>query len=152
MDESKYVNTGKDALVNEIKKRRAGGRSISVDLRAADDKLIAALDTDDLENGEFSEKSEDQEKTKPNAPEALRNQLVNVPETPAKPTQPTDDEFAGGMIALNKVDGLLYQVTKTPADEYNKPVKARVPAQDNGHPGFYWEGSEAEFAEQFEKA
>jgi len=184
MAKSKYADLGKDALVNEIKSRRASGRSISVDLRAVDDKLRAALDTDDLENGDFNPDAKHPEKpaTVPPAashaetggklspdaekpatvppvfanvaalPASLRNQVAKTPETPVKPTQPSDNEFAAGTLARNKGDGMLYQVVKTTGDDFNKPVKCRVPAQESGHPGFYWEGSKAEFAEHFEKA
>lgn len=176
MAKSKYAELDKDALVEEIKTRRAAGRSISVDLRAADDKLRGALDADDMENGDFDPNAKALEKVtdkpaaaleakpasaglsiaKATAPRQhsandIRNQVSKTPEAPITPTQPTDEEFAKGTIARHKSDGLLYQVVKHAADEFNKPVKCRMPAQESGHPGYYWEGSEEEFTQQFEK-
>lgn len=176
MAKSKYAELSKEALVEEIKNRRASGRSISVDLRADEKKLRAALETDDLESGDFVPNASDKPATSPATPPeakkdnnppppapepkvapvavvpgSLRNQVTKAPETPTKPTQPTDEEFSGGSLARHKGDGFTYEVVKFPGDDFNKPVKCRVPAQDSGHPGFYWEGTEEEFAAQFEK-
>lgn len=186
MAEPKYAGMDKDALSAEIKNRRAAGRKINVDLRADPEKLRAALETDDMENGDFDPNAPTSGSAdeKPNAaatdatgsnppngppaesrtplppvaarnadiPAALRNQISKQPEIAGKPTQPSDDEFSKGTLARHKGDGMLYQVVKDKPDEFNKSVKARVPAQDSGHPGMYWEGSEAEFVELFEKA
>lgn len=181
--QSKYAEMSKDALIAAIKARKAAGRTIKVDLRAAESVLAAALDADDMNSGEFDPAAKPPtDAQKPSAtppdkknpsiappadktaplpmvsardaalPDALRNQVAALPEMVSQPTQPSDKEFAGGSLARHKGDGLLYQVVKREADEFNRPIKARVPAQASGHPGFYWEGTAEEFAALFEKA
>lgn len=172
---SKYAEMGKDALTAEIKTRRAAGRKLSVDLRGDEDTLRAALDADDVDNGEFPSKEEeplagsgplgpkDEAKPKHKLPPvsprevgaagaSLHDQVAATAEAPAtEPTQPTEEEWAGGGVYKHKGDGFRYQVVKRATDAFNKPFKARVPAQTSGHPGFFWEGSEAEFADTFTK-
>lgn len=191
-NKSKYAGMGKDTLTAEIKTRRAAGRKISVDLRGDEDTLRAALDTDDVENGEFppaSATSKDPTlagsgtlapKPEANAPPVppankpklppvsvrevgaagdshgkppgLHNQLARQAEAPAsQPTQPDEVEWAGGDLYKHKGDNLTYQVVKREADAFSKPVKARVPSQESGHPGLYWEGTAAEFEAVFTK-
>lgn len=171
----------KDALTAEIKNRRATGRKLPVDLRKEDDVLRAALDADDLENGEFpsaaepepalagsgnlTPKEEPASKLPPVSPSAvegvpsaksgkrhLRNQISQTAEAPESvPTQPSEEEWAGGEHHRHKGDGLTYEVVKRDADAFNKPFKARVPKQESGHPGLYWEGSQEEFDATFTK-
>lgn len=182
---SKYAAMGKDALTSEIKSRRAVGRKLSVDLRADEDTLRAALDTDDVENGEFPSATAEPEpplagsgnlgpKLPPTPPSevgaagqsfegkppgglhskgSLRNQLAPQAAAPnSQPTQPSEKEWEErGVLHRHKGDGLLYQVIKRDADDFNKPFKARVPAQETGHPGLFWEGGDAEFNDTFTK-
>jgi hypothetical protein len=69
---------------------------------------------------------------------------------PAEATQPSEDVFASGYLARNKVDGYTYQTARIASDT-TKPCKARVPRQSSGHPGLYWEGTEEEFSALFVK-
>ncbi len=158
-----YTDLNKEELVEAVKARRAQGRTVKVDLRANEDALRAALDADDMENGDLpqvepdtEEKPDPKKEAQPPAkattlPASLRNQVSRQADPVTKPTQPTDQEFSKGILARNKADGLLYQVVKTAPDDFNKAVKARVPAQESGHPGFFWEGTEEEYAALFEK-
>jgi hypothetical protein len=144
---SKYASLDKDALVAEIKTRRQAGSKISVDLRAADDKLRAALELDDVSGGSSS--APVQKAAKLDKTTSLESQIQLDPIAPEAPTQPTEDEFAKGFIALNNKDGLRYQVIKT--EDELKPYKARIPKQASGHPGLFWEGSGEEFKDTFVK-
>lgn len=174
---NKYAGWVKEALTSEIKTRRAAGRKISVDLRADEDTLRAALDTDDVENGEFdanedpkpptaasdatalqelqkaaADKKEDtQNNIAARYPVKLMSQIAKQPEAPSQSTQPLEKEWAEGALYQHKGDKLIYQVVKRASDPYDKPVKARVPAQDSGHPGMFWEGTNEEFNANFEK-
>lgn len=184
MATTKYAEWVKEALIAEVKTRRAANRNISVDLRANEDVLRQALDADDINNGEFNggdekEEKEDEEKpllrapiipqnggpprppvldaTKaPPKPFNIRRQLAPVPEAVGSSAIP-ESAWDDAKHYLHKKDGLTYEVIKTPADFHNKPVKARVPAQESddedveGHPGLFWSGTEAEFAADFEK-
>jgi len=105
MAKSKYAKLEKDALVDEIKLRRAAGRNIPVDLRAGEDKLAAALEGDDMENGDFDPDATQEELT----PEALklgaaaRADGVNTREVP------TDlEEYSGEYryLATGEIFGL----------------------------------------------
>lgn len=58
MAESKYATDSKETLIVEIKDRRTAGRKLPVDLRANEDALRAALEADDVDNGEFTEDKE----------------------------------------------------------------------------------------------
>lgn len=159
----------KQALTDEIKARRGAGRKISVDLRSDEDTLRAALDNDDTENGEFNPSADERAKDVANddtppagpapqvsqtapvkAPPKLMSQLSAAPEVPTVSTQPKEEEWKESDVYRHKKDGFLYQVVKRASDPYDKPVKARVPAQ-NGHPGLFWEGTNDEFTEHFEK-
>lgn len=152
MAQSQYANLGKDELSEAVKARRAAGRTIKADLRN-EDSMRAGLESDDLENGEFDPAKEPAPKAETKKLSGdLTNQVVKQPEAPVIPTQPAEDVFAKkGFLARNKQDGLLYQVVKDPADDV-KPYKARVPKQESGHPGFFWEGSADEYNATFEKA
>lgn len=134
-----YDTMTKDALVQEIKRRRDNGNNISVDLRAGFDILIAALQIDDAN-------------TKAQTPTPLvdgsfENQLPKHPEMPSVATQPHDDVFAKGHKAKHNGDGFTYQVAHVEGEL--KPYKARIPKQASGHPGLYWEGSPEEYKEHF---
>lgn len=135
---SKYSTLDKEALVAEVKRRRAAGSTIKVDLRAPEDDLRAALDADD-------------EPKEASAPGTLGNQLPRQPEAPTQATQPTDEAFADGELYKSKAEGYTYQFINVPSDEL-KPRKGRIPAQASGHPGLFWEGSQAEFEASFTKA
>lgn len=140
---SKYSNLDKDALVAEVKRRRTAGSTIKVDLRAPEDDLRAALDLDDETQPPATELS---------APGTLGNQLPREPETPTQATQPSDEDFSKGVLYKSNQDGYVYAVITLPLGaEDPKPVKARIPAQPSGHPGLYWEGSQAEFEANFKK-
>jgi len=85
-------------------------------------------------------------------PGRLHDQVAREAEVQnVQPTQPLEGEWAGSDIYKHKGDGFRYQVVRRASDPFNKPVKARMPAQKSGHPGFYWEGSEEEFAATFTK-
>jgi len=129
---SKYSEMTKEELVDEIKTRKITG----VDLRANKETLVAAL--------EAADKPEE----KPSGP--LASQIPFQPEMPSVATQPSNEAFAKGFKAKNNVDGYTYEVVKDDGDAV-KPYKARVPKQASGHPGMYWEGTEAEFKDTFTK-
>lgn len=140
---SKYLKLDKEALVAEVKKRRAAGSPIKVNLTASEDDLRAALDLDDETQPPATELP---------APGTLGNQLPREPETPTQATQPSDEDFAKGVLHKSKQDGYVYSVVTLPiGSDDPKPVKARIPAQPSGHPGLYWEGSQAEFEANFTK-
>lgn len=161
---SKYASLTKDQLIEEIKTRREAGHNITVDLRWAEDKLIAALETDDIENGEGGngdnptplQPAPEKPKKKVKNPE-VEDQLEAEPELVSEPTQPSDEDFAKGFKAVSKNHinpktgkGYVYQALNT-KDGSARPFKARIPAQASGHPGFFWEGSEAEFDSVFKR-
>lgn len=137
---SKYAELDKAALVEEITKRKNEGRTIKADMRS-EEKMRAALDEDD-EMKELEGTSG-----------TVEDQIPAQPDMPSVSTQPSAEVFKNGFKAKNNADGFIYQVadvSKTYPDDV-KPFKARVPKQASGHPGLYWEGSEAEFKEQFSK-
>lgn len=72
MAKSKYADLDKDTLVAAVKDRRAAGRKIAVDLRASEEKLAAALDADDMENGDFDPDAPTSDDATELTPEALR--------------------------------------------------------------------------------
>lgn len=156
---SKYSNLNKDAITTEIKARRSNNRKISVDLRADEDTLRAALDADDVDNGDYTTPPvnpvaaiEDEKPEESHVPVARRQQIAHKPEAPTQPTQPSEKEWDEcGDEYQHKGDGYIYEVVKRDHDTHGKTVKARVAPQESGHPGLYWEGSEAEFAANFEK-
>lgn len=163
MAKSKYAEMDKDALVAEIKARRAADRKIAVDLRANEENLRAALDTDDVENGEFapdadkspakSEKKQDDTKPPEGAKELTRTALSK------------------GAIA--RADGVTAREVPDDLDEYKGKYKYRrdgefkdevfglkivpddeVRAHKTHHaksPRGFWDGTEAEFRDQFDK-
>ncbi len=147
-----YKEMSKDELIDEIKARRSNGSSISVDLRASEEKLIAALEMDDLENGSDAALEMDDLENGSDAVPAndMTSQIPMNPEAPTEATQPSDEVFAGGFRATNKLDGYTYQVAIVESDA-TKSYKARVPKQSSGHPGMFWEGSAEEFNVIFSK-
>lgn len=175
MADSKYATMSKDTLIAEIKTRRAANRKIPVDLRADEATLRAALDADDVDNGDFAPgASSDAPPAEPTplppvedtgkgklppvsareaaVPAALRNQLSAVQEPASAATQPSEDDWEDdSLLYRHKGDKLTYQVLKAESDPHNKVFKARIPAQ-NGHPGLFWDGDEKDFADTFEKA
>jgi len=138
MDKSQYTEATKAELVEEIKARRAAGQTIKVDLRGDEQTLIDALNASDASA---------------NTPAHLDNQLAAPSgQDELNPSQPSPEAFGKGTVVLHKATGKKYQMVRVTDDPYNKPVKCRIPAQSNGHPGLYWEGTEQEFAAEFEKA
>lgn len=138
MAKTNYEDSTKDDLVEEIKQRRAAGRQVKVDLRGDKQSLIDALIVDDASA---------------DTPAHLDNQL-DAPngQDEANPSQPSSEAFAKGQLVLHKETKKKFQMVRVTDDPYNKPIKCRIPAQSNGHPGLYWEGTEAEFSTEFEKA
>lgn len=147
MATNKYSELTKDELISEIKRRRDAGGSISVDLRDPKEVLASALAMDDAEGGSPAPAADTPAKPTDGS---LGNQVSAQPEMPSAATQPNADVFAKGKLAKHKGDGFVYQTVKVETDD-QKPWKARVPAQESGHPGFFWEGSEKEFKETFDK-
>lgn len=145
MTNSKYADFTKDQLVAEIKNRRTAGRIVAVDLRATNEVLITALETDD---GETPEEEAEQERQALTG--ELHNQLLAPGELPSTNTVPSDEVFADGFRAKHRGDGYVYQVAYVPEDA-TRPYKARIPKQASGHPGLFWEGSEEEFQASFAK-
>lgn len=141
---SKYAALDKPSLVEEIKKRRAGGSDITVDITSKKEDLIAALEMDDISNGEV----EEDQQGKP-VDGSFENQIEAQPEFPLQATQPDDEAFAKGFKAKNKADNYTYQVIKQ--DQESRPYKARIPKQASGHPGLFWEGTEDEFKDNFDR-
>lgn len=132
---SDYSELSKPELVKEIMKRK-----IKADLRLNKTELVSVLKMDDVENGGAQEKPAS----------AIHDQIPAQPEMPSAPTQPSHEAFSKGFKAVNKADGLTYEVVCDPTDEA-KPYKARVPKQSSGHPGLFWDGSESEFKDTFSK-
>lgn len=130
-----YSVLSKDDLVEEIKRRK-----IKANLRAGKAELVSVLKMDDVENNPAQVKP-----TK-----SLQDQIPAQPEMPTAPTQPNDKAFANGFKVKHNVDGFIYECICDPTDEV-KPYKARVPKQASGHPGLYWDGSEADFKDTFSK-
>jgi len=150
MAKNKYAELDKDALVAEIKARRTAGRKIAVDLRANEDNLRAALDTDDVENGDFD-------------PETV--------EAPKDAKELSRTELAQGAIA--RADGVLAREVPTDLNEYKGKYKYRRDGEFKGEvfglkivpdnevrahkthhaksPRGFWDGTEAEFRDQFDK-
>lgn len=146
---SDYTKLTKPELVEEIKKRRAAGSKIAVDLRSDEATLVASLEMDDLAGDKANDEDEGNQLDKEFVPGSIENQLSAAPEIPSGATQPDDEAFSKGFKARDK-QGIIFQVIKDPTDEL-KPYKARVPKQASGHPGLYWEGSKEEYNETFEK-
>lgn len=153
---SKYEKLSKEELVAAIKARRAT-RKIPVDLRANEDKLAAALDADDLENGEFD----------PGAKQAEKDLTIPPPDA----TELTSEALQQGAQA--RADGVVTREVPDDLDEYRGQYQYRV---DGPHKGLifglkkvdastvrankthlakcpiaFWDGTEAEFREQFDK-
>ncbi len=148
---SPYAELDKAALVAAVKERRAAGRKLPVDLRADEDNLRTALDTDDVENGDFPPASD----TKP--PKG------------AKEITPS----AVKLLASARADGVQHREVPDDLDDYKGRYKYRregefagevfglkvlpdheVRAHRTHHAkcarGF-WDGTAAEFREHFDK-
>lgn len=153
MSSTKYSGLSNEELVKEIKRRRSAGGTITVDLRSDNDKLVSALELDDVANGTADE--QEKEDVKGLSPgfvsnDPLENQVPLQPEMPSSATQPHDDVFKeSGLKARHVGDGYTYQIAYIEGED--RPYKARIPKQASGHPGLYWEGNEAEYKACFEK-
>lgn len=153
MASAKYEGWTKEQAIDEIKARKVAGSTIKINLNSETDKLIAALESDDVFNG----KGDDEERADVRkafetfeSDDPLENQVRLQPEMPTEATQPSDDVFdRSGLKYRHIEDGYIYQVAVV--DDELQPYKARVPRQTSGHPGFFWSGTEAEFKKAFEK-
>lgn len=162
MANSKYAGTPKGVLVDEVKSRRAKGRKIPVDLRADEFTLAGALDADDMENGEF--------------PGETDPFITDATLPPEGAEELTSKELQTGSIA--RADGVVAREVPDDLAEYSGEYRYRVPGAMQGHvfglkifgpetPGWnnirankthhakspfgFWDGTEAEFREQFDK-
>lgn len=141
---SKYANDDKDALVDEIKARRTAGRKIAVDLRASEEKLMAALDADDLGNGDF-----DHEDGGELSPEQLKLGAVARADGVTARQVPDDlHEYSGKYRHLpdGEFHGEIFGLKILPDDQ----VRAHKTHHAKSPRGF-WDGTEAEFRAQFDK-
>lgn len=137
---SKYADNNKDTLIESIKARRAAGRKIAVDLRAGEEKLAAALDADDMENGDFdpdAKPPEDQQELTP-GDLSKGNTARGIPgDYKGAYTYRREGEHSG------KVFGL-----KVLSDEEVRGHRTHTAKAEDRT---FWDGTEAEFREQFDK-
>lgn len=167
MAQTKYAEMDKDTLVAAIKARRAGGRKIAVDLRANEDNLRAALDTDDVENGDFTGPVD----IKPATPPPKPSKKVDETEAPGGATELTREQLRLGAIA--RADGVTSREVPEDLHEYKGEYSYRGPGEHNGEifglkvlpdtevrahrthhaksPRGFWDGTAAEFREFFDK-
>lgn len=140
MPKSKYADDNKDTLVESIKARRASGRKIAVDLRASDEKLAAALDADDMENGDFDPDA------KP--PEDV---LELIPEDLGKGKTargiPGDYEGAFAYLRDGEHKGKVFGLKVLHDSEVRGHRTHTAKAADRT----FWDGTEMEFRAQFDK-
>lgn len=136
MANSKYAELSKEELVAEIKDRRNEGRTITVDLRASNDVLIASLEADDAATPE-----EEQELTR----EALSTGAAARADGVTARAVPDDlHEYQGQYkyIPTGEVFGL--KVLNDSEVRAHKTHHAKSPLK-------FWDGTEAEFRAQFDK-
>jgi len=143
---SKYLELTKEELVNEIKDRRAAGRKIAVDLRASEDKLAAALESDDLENGDVPsdptvapEEAEELTTDELSAGAAARADGVVSREVPQDL-----EEYKGQYRYLPTGEIFGLKILPTADVRANKTHLAKSPLK-------FWDGTAEEFRAQFDK-
>jgi len=137
MAKSKYAGDDKDTLVDAIKARRAAGRKIAVDLRASEEKLIAALEADDLDNGDFNPDAKEDEKE-------LTTEEVKDGTARGIPT-----DFTGAYSYLRDGEhkGKVFGLKILPDNEVRGHRTHTAQAADRT----FWDGTAAEFRAQFDK-
>jgi len=151
MATSKYAKLNKEDLVKLIKDRRGAGRVIKADMRAGEDILAAALDADDMENGDFD-------------PKAKKPDPTVAPEGAEELTQ---KELSHGAAA--RADGVVTREVPEDLHEYSGQYRylptgeifglkvlnsADVRANRTHHaksPLKFWDGTAEEFRAQFDK-
>lgn len=134
MPNSKYADEDKETLVEAIKARRAAGRKLPVDLRASEEKLAAALDADDLENGDFDPDAE------PLTPEALSK-------GDTARGIPADFEGAYSYLRDGEHKGKVFGLKILSDSEVRGHRTHTAQAADRT----FWDGTAAEFRAQFDK-
>lgn len=132
-EQSKYADTDKDTLVAAVKDRRAAGRKIPVDLRASEEKLAAALDADDMENGDFD----------PDAKELTRKDVA----TGAAREIPADYEGTYAYLRDGEHAGKVFGLKV----KHDLEVRAHRTHHAKAADGTFWDGTAKEFREQFDK-
>ncbi len=143
---SKYADDDKDTLVESIKARRTAGRTVKVDLRASEEKLAAALDADDMENGDFVPASEDDKDTQP--PED-RSELTPEALGKGDTARGIPAAFKGAFSYLRDGEhkGKVFGLKILPDSEVRGHRTHTAQAADRT----FWDGTEAEFRAQFDK-
>ena len=138
-----YSTQLKDDLLSEIEARKSEGSPNfdGVSLGAKKEELVAAIELDD-----------EHEASKPSATPEARSagKAVEIPKVTVSdraevicPNPPSDEDFTS--LATRVSDGLKYAVSVHPPDTYNKTHTAKNSAN-------FWQGTDAEFRAQFDKA
>ena len=140
MAKSKYAAEDKDTLVEAIKARRAAGRKIAVDLRAGEDKLAAALDADDLENGDFNPDAE---------PADEDGKELTTEEVKDGTARGIPADFTGAYSYLRDGEhkGKVFGLKILHDSEVRGHKTHHAQAADRT----FWDGTAAEFRAQFDK-
>lgn len=141
MPAKNYAEADKETLIGEIKARRTAGRKIAVDLRASEDKLAAALQSDDLENGEFDPEAEPTELT----PAALSLGAAARADGVITREVPEDlGDYSGQWRYLPTGEVFGLKVLPIGQVRANKTHTAKSPLK-------FWDGTAEEFRQQFDK-
>lgn len=154
MAQSKFAKLDKDALVAEIKARRNAGRKIAVDLRAPEDKLVAALEADELENGEAAPEPQEDPTLPPEGAEELTSTeltlgaLARADGVVTREVPEDLGEYKGQYSYLvdGPLKGFIFGLKILPTSDVraNKTHLAKCPIA-------FWDGTASEFREQFDK-
>lgn len=133
MAEKNYTEWTKEELVDEIKSRRAEGRKVSVDLRSPKEDLAKALEQDDQEGEETS-------------PEKLSKEAAARADGVSIRKVPSDLAEYKGNYRYRRTGETGFGLKVLPESQVrsNKTHLAKSPLK-------FWDGTEEEFRDQFDK-
>lgn len=137
----KYADHSKDDLLSEVESRAKAGRKFDVGQSSLKGDVVAALELDDESQGGkgVDPKTGNVDQSQPIV---RNNPVVASAKNEVNVTQPDPNDYKGKF--LKESDGEVYGLCVVENDPLGRTHKAR----NDEH---FWEGTKAEFKEQFEK-